>query len=59
MEKRLIKRKDGSKTQMGLWDRIAAKRERGEPKAKPGSKDYPEKKAFAKASGRFKKLFKK
>jgi hypothetical protein len=57
--KKMLKREDGSKSQKGLWDNIRAKRERGEPKAKPGSKDYPEKKAFAKASGRFKKLFKK
>lgn len=44
----------------GLWYNIHKKRERGEPPAKPGSKDYPEKEAFQKAQGkRFSKLFKK
>jgi hypothetical protein len=60
-DKKMIKRADGSKSQRGLWDNIAAKRKRGEPKAKPGSEDYPDKKAFEKAQGkkRFGKLFKK
>ncbi len=45
----------------GLWYNIRKKRERGEPKAKPGSADYPDKEAFEKAQGkkRFGKLFKK
>lgn len=30
----------------GLWANIAAKRKRGEKPAKPGDKDYPDKKAF-------------
>ena len=33
-------------TEKGLWDNIHAKRERGESPAKPGDKDYPEKKAW-------------
>ena len=33
----------------GLWDNIRAKRERGEPAAKPGDEDYPDKKSWNKA----------
>ena len=29
------------KKKPGLWDNIRAKRKRGEPRAKPGDKDYP------------------
>jgi hypothetical protein len=36
-------------TEKGLWDNIHAKKERGESPAKPGNKDYPEKKAWNKA----------
>lgn len=36
-------------TNEGLWDNIHAKRERGEAPAKPGDKDFPEKKAWDKA----------
>jgi hypothetical protein len=32
----------------GLWDRIHAKRKRGEPPAKPGDEDYPDKKQWDK-----------
>jgi hypothetical protein len=35
----------------GLWDNIHAKRERGEPPAKPGDKDYPDQKQWRKVSG--------
>lgn len=38
-----------SEGETGLWDRIRAKRRRGEPKAKPGDEDYPDPKAFKKA----------
>jgi hypothetical protein len=38
-----------STTNEGLWDNIRAKKERGESPAKPGSEDYPEKKAWNKA----------
>jgi len=33
----------------GLWDNIHAKRKRGEKAAKPGDKDYPDKKSWEKA----------
>ena len=33
----------------GLWDNINKKRKRGESPAKPGDKDYPDPKSFAKA----------
>jgi len=32
----------------GLWDNIHAKRKRGEKKAKPGDKDYPNEKSWKK-----------
>lgn len=35
----------------GLWDNIRAKRERGEPAAKPGGKDYPDPKQWRRLSG--------
>lgn len=35
----------------GLWANIRAKRDRGEPPAKPGDKDYPDKKQWRKLSG--------
>lgn len=36
----------------GLWANIRAKRERGEAPAKPGDKDYPDKKTWKKLSGK-------
>lgn len=36
--------------QLGLWDRIRAKRERGEKPAKPGDKDYPDAKNWKKVT---------
>jgi uncharacterized membrane protein required for colicin V production len=33
----------------GLWDNIHAKRKRGEPPAKPGDEDYPDREAWKKA----------
>lgn len=43
----------GSKTagKLGLWDRIRAKKERGEKPAKPGDKDYPDSKSWKKVTG--------
>ena len=35
----------------GLWANIRAKRERGEPPAKPGEKGYPDNKQWRKLSG--------
>jgi hypothetical protein len=35
----------------GLWANIHAKRERGEPPAKPGDKGYPDQKQWRKVSG--------
>lgn len=32
----------------GLWDNIRAKRERGEPPAKPGDQGYPDSKQWGK-----------
>lgn len=42
----------GSKTagKLGLWDRIRAKKERGEKPAKPGDKDYPDAKSWKKVT---------
>jgi hypothetical protein len=39
------------KLRPGLWANIRAKRERGEAPAKPGDKDYPDKKQWRKLSG--------
>lgn len=36
------------KKKIGLWDRIHAKRKRGEKPAKPGDKDYPNEKQWKK-----------
>lgn len=36
--------------QLGLWDRINAKRKRGEKPAKPGDKDYPDSKSWNKVT---------
>ena len=41
--------------QLGLWDRIRMKRERGEAPAKPGDKDYPNIKSWKKVTGLAKK----
>lgn len=38
-----------AKEERGLWDNIHAKRKRGESPAKPGDKDYPDKKSWKKA----------
>lgn len=46
----MMKRKDGSKSQRGLWDNIRAKRKRGGKMRKPGSKGAPTAAAFRKAS---------
>jgi hypothetical protein len=35
----------------GLWANVHAKRERGEPPAKPGDKGYPDAKQWRKLSG--------
>ncbi len=46
--------RDGDKVRQlrrGLWDNIRAKRERGEAPAKPGDKDYPDKKQWRRLSG--------
>lgn len=42
----------GSKTagKLGLWDRIRAKKERGEKPASPGDKDYPSAKSWKKVT---------
>ena len=47
--KEMIKRKDGSTSQRGLWDNIRAKKKRGGKPRKPGSKGAPTKKAFEKS----------
>lgn len=39
------------KLRPGLWANIQAKRERGEPPAKPGDKDYPDPKQWKKVIG--------
>jgi len=39
--RKLVKRKDGTKSQFGLWDAIRAKRARGEKPRKPGSAGAP------------------
>lgn len=44
--RKLIKRKDGSKSPRGLWDNIRAKRKRGEKMRKKGSKGAPTDKAI-------------
>ena len=36
--------------QLGLWDRIRAKKQRGEKPAKPGDKDYPDSKSWNKVT---------
>ncbi len=36
------------KKKIGLWDRIRAKRERGEKPAEPGDKDYPDEETWEK-----------
>lgn len=41
-----IERKDGTKSPRGLWDNIRAKKKRGEPMRKPGSKGAPTDKAI-------------
>ena len=46
--------KEGDKVRQlkkGLWANIHAKRERGEPPAKPGEKGYPDQKQWRKVSG--------
>jgi hypothetical protein len=40
---------------LGLWDRIRAKRERGEAPAKPGDKDFPDAKMWKKLTNKPKK----
>jgi len=40
---------------LGLWDRIRAKRERGEAPAKPGDKDFPDSKMWKKLTNKPKK----
>lgn len=45
----MIKRKDGSTSQRGLWDNIRAKKKRGDKPRKPGSKGAPTKEAFEKS----------
>lgn len=42
----MVKRKDGSKSQRGLWDNIRAKKARGEKMNSPGHKDAPTDKAI-------------
>ena len=44
--RKLIKRKDGSKSRRGLWDNIRAKKKRGEKMRKKGSKGAPTDKAI-------------
>ena len=44
-----------SAKQPGLWDRIRAKRERGEKPAKPGDKDFPDAKMWKKLTNKPKK----
>ena len=45
-KKKMLKRKDGSVSQRGLWDNIRAKRKRGERPARPGEKGRPSAEAF-------------
>ena len=40
---------------IGLWDRIRAKRARGEPPAKPGEKGYPKQKQWKKLTKKARK----
>ena len=44
--RKLLKRKDGSKSPRGLWDNIRAKRKRGDKMRKKGSKGAPTDKAI-------------
>lgn len=46
LKKDMIKRKDGSYSQRGLWDNIRDRRESGKKPRKPGSKGAPSVKAF-------------
>lgn len=42
------KKKEKQAGKRGLWDNVHAKRKRGEKPAKPGDKDYPDKKSWKK-----------
>lgn len=46
MRESMMKRKDGSKSPVGLWDRIRAKKARGGKMRKPGSPGAPTNKAI-------------
>ncbi len=47
--KKMIKRKDGSYNQKGLWDNIRERDKKGLPNKKPKDKGYPDKDAFKKS----------
>lgn len=47
--KKMMKRKDGSYSQRGLWDNIRARKKAGKQPRKTGSKGAPTKEAFKKA----------
>lgn len=49
LKKDMLKRKDGSYSQRGLWDNIRDRRESGKEPRKPGSKGAPTKEAFEKS----------
>lgn len=49
-KKPMLKRKDGSKSQRGLWDNIRSRQAAGKKPRKPGSKGAPTAKAFKKSS---------
>jgi hypothetical protein len=46
LKKDMIKRKDGSYSQRGLWDNIRDRKKSGKKPRKPGSKGAPTKEAF-------------
>ena len=48
LEEDMFSKKAGA---IGLWDRIRAKKKRGEKPAKPGDKDYPDAKSWDKVTG--------
>jgi hypothetical protein len=51
-KKKLLKRKDGSYSERGLWDNIRARRKAGKKPRKPGSKGAPTAKALRKSQSK-------
>lgn len=49
LKKEMIKRKDGSYSQRGLWDNIRDRKKSGKPPRKPGSKGAPTEEALKKS----------